>query len=130
LAAKEIIMHSIPTEEQIDIEYEECMDHLKGNNTNCYWAISTFIGNNIKNTEDLKIPFLDRISRDNKISSMFCLCILILFCAMVIIIIGLLQGLFTEEHLTTFVGWLIGVGGSGSLFTLLIIKFWSDRKKP
>ena len=121
-----MIMHSIPTEEQVDIEYAECMDHLKGNNTNCYWVISTFIGNNIKNTEDLKKPILDRISKDNKLSSMFCLCVLILVCAMVTIVIGLLQGLFTGEQLTTFVGWLIG-GSTGGIFVSVIIKLWMGK---
>ena len=87
-------MHSIPTEEQVDIEYEECMDHLKGNNTNCYWAISTFIGNNIKNTEDLKKPFFNRISSDNYISLVFSLCVIILICAMLIIFSGIFLGFF------------------------------------
>jgi hypothetical protein len=114
-------MHPIPTEEQVNVEYGECMDHLKGNNTNCYWAISWFIGNNIKNTEELKIPILDRISNNNKISLVLCLSIIILSCAMLIIFSGIFLGLFTSEELTTFVGWLIG-GSSGGLLGAGVLK--------
>ena len=114
-------MHTIPTEEQVDIEHEKCMDHLKANNTNCYWVISWFIGNIIKNTEELKIPILDRISSDNKISLVLCLSIIILSCAMLIIFSGIFLGLFASEELTTFVGWLIG-GSSGGLLGAGVLK--------
>jgi hypothetical protein len=114
-------MYPVLTEEEVDIENEKCMDHLKENNTNCYWAISTFIGNNIKNTEDLKKPFFNRISSDNYISLVFSLCVLILICAMLIIFSGIFLGLFTSEELTTFVGWLIG-GSSGGLIGAIVFK--------
>lgn len=116
-------MHSPPTEEEVNVEYEKCMDHLKENNTNCYWAISWIIGNNIKNTEELKIqiPFLDRISSDNKISVVLCLSAMILICAMSVIFSGLFLGLFATEELKTFVGWLIG-GSSGGLLGAGVFK--------
>jgi hypothetical protein len=114
-------MHSILTEEQVNVEHEKCMDHLKGNDTNCYWAISWFIGNIIRNTEELKIPILDRISNDNRISLVLCLSCIILGCAMLIIFSGIFIGLFTSEELTTFVGWLIG-GSSGGLLGAFVLK--------
>jgi hypothetical protein len=123
-------MHSILTEEQVNEEHAKCMDQLKGNNTKCYWAISWFIGNIIKNTEELKKPlkkpFLDRISSDNKISLAFCLSCGILSCAMLIIITGLWHDSFTSAQLTTLVGLLIG-GSTGSISISIIIKFWTGR---
>lgn len=116
----------IPNGRQVYEKSEKCMDQLKGNNNDCYWAISWYIAGIIKSTEELKKPILDRISSDNKISLVFSLCVIILGCAMLIIITGLWHDLFTGEQLTTFVGWLIG-GSTGGIFVSVVIKLLTGR---
>ena len=105
---------------------EECMDQLRKNNNDCYWAISWYNANNIENTEELKKPILDRISSDNKISLVLCLSVITIGCAMLIIIAGLWYGLFTGEQLTTFVEWLIG-GGTTGLCGAVVLKHLTGR---